>query len=726
LFTFFPPEFDVAAGASRSVQVLFPSVETLVGTQPTELLSLMLSTSGESPGSVVVTVGAITQTPLAVGVSAVSPIRITEAALTAGDVPVTVTLENAAQAESVAAIDLFLNEETVIRNTVTHTAGSSDVSFALSSADVGGHYGRYRVFAVPYGAGGTGTPISSSLSVYIAGQAQDAWISELTLSANEQSQTVRFGSALNASDANVTDEDALMPPAGGGSSPYLIFRLDGAAMRRDIRSVPESGRIVWNVEATVPDGYTGTLTWQNLDYALPYYDNALLEQGSKAFDMRRHSSMTLPSGTHFFELVMENSRPQSLSGTINIGLGGWAMLSLPGGSEDASPEALGAQGFSTIYGWDGATQEFEVIRPGESLVPVGSGYVVNRDPSLSSTLNFEWDVNTDQPAARIADVTLYPGWNLVGVPIQGVSKAVFGVPNDNVIEWRVEGYETVTATTLEPFRSYWIFNNGSVRTIVLAQERHHGTIAGNALDGTEVPSAPLVVLKPDWSFGLNLVTSDGRTRTVTLGSNPRAKAGMDDLDAPLPPSLARGLPEFYVTAKDAAVRMRRSIVPIANRRAEWTLVAQLPGSGTIEWAPVRLPDGYRLRLTVGGAEYDLTHDGSAVLEAGRHALTVTYDWKAPTATAVLTNFPNPFNPETWIPFELKEDSVVKVTIFDVTGTVVRRLDLGYREKGYYTSRSDAAYWDGRNEFGEPASSGLYFYEFRTATYRTVRRMLLAK
>ncbi|MBM3216847.1 tandem-95 repeat protein, partial [Candidatus Poribacteria bacterium] len=95
-------------------------------------------------------------------------------------------------------------------------------------------------------------------------------------------------------------------------------------------------------------------------------------------------------------------------------------------------------------------------------------------------------------------------------------------------------------------------------------------------------------------------------------------------------------------------------------------------------------------------------------------------------TALLPNFPNPFNPETWIPFELKEGSAVTVTIHDTTGALVRKLDLGYREPGYYTSRSEAAYWDGRNELGERVASGVYFYELRAGSYQQTRRMVIDK
>ena len=81
----------------------------------------------------------------------------------------------------------------------------------------------------------------------------------------------------------------------------------------------------------------------------------------------------------------------------------------------------------------------------------------------------------------------------------------------------------------------------------------------------------------------------------------------------------------------------------------------------------------------------------------------------PTETALLPNYPNPFNPETWIPYRLAEDALVTLTIYDTNGQIVRTLDVGHRTAAFYESRSKAIYWDGRNEFGEQVGSGLYFY-----------------
>ena len=98
----------------------------------------------------------------------------------------------------------------------------------------------------------------------------------------------------------------------------------------------------------------------------------------------------------------------------------------------------------------------------------------------------------------------------------------------------------------------------------------------------------------------------------------------------------------------------------------------------------------------------------------------------PKVTKLSLNYPNPFNPDTWIPFELAEDARVRIQLYDVTGRLVRTLDLGYRPAGYYLDRSKAAYWDGRNEVGESVASGIYFYRLTAGDFSAIKRMVILR
>ena len=98
----------------------------------------------------------------------------------------------------------------------------------------------------------------------------------------------------------------------------------------------------------------------------------------------------------------------------------------------------------------------------------------------------------------------------------------------------------------------------------------------------------------------------------------------------------------------------------------------------------------------------------------------------PTTFAALPNYPNPFNPETWIPYQLAQASDVTLRIYDATGQLVRTLVLGHQEADFYTTRDQSAHWDGRNASGEPVASGLYFYHLQAGKQHAMRKMLVLK
>jgi hypothetical protein len=131
---------------------------------------------------------------------------------------------------------------------------------------------------------------------------------------------------------------------------------------------------------------------------------------------------------------------------------------------------------------------------------------------------------------------------------------------------------------------------------------------------------------------------------------------------------------------------------------------------------------------------DMDTDGVLTFTVGSDAIA---EYNGPTLTAqipvtairenfLLANFPNPFNPETWIPYQLAKPAEVTITIYAINGQVVRTLALGHQSAGIYQSRSRAAYWDGSNEFGEPVASGVYFYTLTAGDFTATRKMLIQK
>ena len=122
-------------------------------------------------------------------------------------------------------------------------------------------------------------------------------------------------------------------------------------------------------------------------------------------------------------------------------------------------------------------------------------------------------------------------------------------------------------------------------------------------------------------------------------------------------------------------------------------------------------------------DLDLTH---ATTQIGVRFLEQLLAVFIPDKTVLLANYPNPFNPETWIPYQLAEPADATLRIYAVNGQMVRTLALGHQAAGIYQSRSRAAYWDGRNAFGEPVASGVYFYTLTAGEFTATRKMLIRK
>ena len=131
-----------------------------------------------------------------------------------------------------------------------------------------------------------------------------------------------------------------------------------------------------------------------------------------------------------------------------------------------------------------------------------------------------------------------------------------------------------------------------------------------------------------------------------------------------------------------------------------------------------------VRLWLSGAQH--LHLMDATSQRGILFLEQLLASMVPKETTLLANYPNPFNPETWIPYQLSKPTDVTLTIYDINGRVVRALDLGHQAAGIYQNRSRAAYWDGRNAFGESVASGIYFYTLTAGDFTATRKMLIRK
>ena len=156
-----------------------------------------------------------------------------------------------------------------------------------------------------------------------------------------------------------------------------------------------------------------------------------------------------------------------------------------------------------------------------------------------------------------------------------------------------------------------------------------------------------------------------------------------------------------------------------------------PGTYSINfWAAGYLAQSFRVKVEdelAFNLEVALqTQEDASVSEAEEIEIQKDVPATSANTTVLLQNYPNPFNPVTWIPFVLSEPAEVTLSIYDLRGVLTRRLDLGYRGAGAYVRKDKAALWDGKNESGEQAASGVYFYTIQAGDYKATKRMTISR
>ena len=169
------------------------------------------------------------------------------------------------------------------------------------------------------------------------------------------------------------------------------------------------------------------------------------------------------------------------------------------------------------------------------------------------------------------------------------------------------------------------------------------------------------------------------------------------------------------------------LVTVAKNLGKSTPAAKVRNPNTLPAAPAANVANLSPETIQGWIDIvQVEDDGSAIFDLGIANLERLLAATVPSSTKLLLNYPNPFNPETWIPYQLATATDVSVSIYSVNGTLVRTLALGHQAAGVYQSKSQAAYWDGRNELGEQVASGVYFYTLTAGGFSATGKMLVRK
>ena len=354
-----------------------------------------------------------------------------------------------------------------------------------------------------------------------------------------------------------------------------------------------------------------------------------------------------------------------------------------------------ASGSGTVVRlWDPVTGQLKAILTGntDSLRTIAFSPDGNTLASGSGTVVRLWDVATGQLKANLTPHR----------------SSVFGVafsPDGNTLatgrsDKMVRLWDVATAQ----LQATLIGHTSSVHNVAFSPDST--TLASSSWDGTVLVWELTPATKP------GDVNRDGVVSILDLmfvGSN-LGRTGQHDADVN-----RDGVVDILDLVKVAAI-FSETMIPTAPT----ALLSSENGERD---------SSSNLNRDIVQAWVDMAHaadDGSLIYQRGISVLEQLLAVLTPQETALLPNYPNPFNPETWIPYRLAKDADVTLTIYDTKGTVVRQFNLGFQPAGDYTDRIKAAYWDGRNEGGEQVASGIYFYSLSAGDYSATRKMLILK
>ncbi len=322
--------------------------------------------------------------------------------------------------------------------------------------------------------------------------------------------------------------------------------------------------------------------------------------------------------------------------------------------------------------------------------------------SAETTVIFEGQAWAD------TTVTLAAGSNLIGLPV-----------NDA----RVTNISDIAG----------LFAAGSVTSVIVSSGGEFQLVAaaGDPADGPVAGDAAYLVMAS--AAGSATLSGDG-WQNGTVGAAPIALAGYRvDNQTPVLDVLGSVVDEITGVSQEG---YRVKVKNLSTKASLSNITSEVASGYNMTF--VDLSDNYAARV---GDVLEISADSPSPLigvQPVRHIVTVDdvkngsiqleelIAYEIPAETELLRNFPNPFNPETWIPYHLSEDADVKLTIYDVNGEMVRDIDVGHQTAAKYDTRAKAIYWDGRNRFGEQVASGIYFYHLDAGDFSGTRKMVILK
>jgi hypothetical protein len=409
--------------------------------------------------------------------------------------------------------------------------------------------------------------------------------------------------------------------------------------------------------------------------------------------------------------------------------------------------------------WDAADQQWEIAESLGDGTPVasdgfetGKGWFVAAIGDGTSETRSVTGQSVD-PTSRAA-LPIVAGWNLLANPFnfsvawsdatilasvlnQEASPTFHKLNNNSAVDNRLIYLDTSsqsyvsrasnesTGYSVPAGQAFWFLSAQSGELLIPASESTSGSSAA--------PAA--LKAKGEWRIYVTATSEAGADEAQAIAARDAKIEDDGALSFVKAPSFpGSDVPRVTLLNPELDGYMSRVTQDMQTIGDEmvWLLDVANGDGAVLSWRTVDVPADYDLQLVDLTSErvIDLRQDSRIRLE-GSGFNSRQYALKAvkriiPEVTRLLPNYPNPFNPETWIPFELSEESEVDITIYGMRGQVIRRLELGRMREGAYVTREQAAYWDGRNDLGERVASAVYIYEIRAGEHVERRRMLVLK
>jgi ABC-type transporter MlaC component len=434
--------------------------------------------------------------------------------------------------------------------------------------------------------------------------------------------------------------------------------------------------------------------------------------------------------------------------------------------------------FASIVKVDGVITEgitdsytFSNITKNHAIIVTFSlkSYKITSSVGANGSISPLGDANVNHGASQKYTITPNAGYHIEDVVVDGASVGVVGayeftnVTADHKISatFAINSYK-ITSTagangSITPLGDVTLDYGGSQEYLIAVDANYH--IADVKVDGVSVGAVTsykftnvsanrtiaatfaINTLTITASAGTNGAISPTGTVTVNYGSNQvfnmtPTMAGFQVTDI-LVDGVSVGAANSYTFTNVTA----NHTISVTFAMSVYTITASATGPGTITPSgeikvnhagmkifSIKPNDGARLvDVKIDGRSFGPLLSYQFRVIVANHTIVATFEQKVNVpASALMQNFPNPFNPETWIPFALKNDGEVKINIYDSVGRLVRELNLGQKNAGIYATPSNSAYWDGKDQFGIPAASGVYFYRIQAGDFSAIKKMIVMK